>query len=157
MRERYDRKYPFQIVTNQHLIQQGYKILSTSGFTNRLMYSRYVDQDKTFGRIRRGGFDVVMIDREERLIGAEVKPEFSLNEFQRALGEVIFHLTSPFWKSRVDEAMIIMPLNNSGNPKLMMSKKRLLQHFTYVLESCRKRGYHVSMKFLSVPCRIAHF
>src|SRR3989442_9158529 len=96
MQEWYDGKCPFQIAVNQHLIQQGYTIISTSAFSNRLKYSRYINQDKTIGQIRSGGFDTVMYDKEERLIGAEVRPELSLKEFQRSLGKVIVHLTSAF-------------------------------------------------------------
>jgi hypothetical protein len=154
MRERYVGKCPFQIVVNQHLIHQGYTIIFTSSFTNRLRYSRYLDDDKTLGQIRCGGFDTVMYDKEECLIGAEVKPEFSWNEFQRALGQVIAH---PFWRSRVEEGMIIMPLNRFGDTNSVMRKKKLIEHFTSVLENCGRRGYHVSMKYLAVPCKIVNF
>src|SRR3989442_1153853 len=78
MQERYDGKCRFQIVVNQNVIQQGYTIISTSAFSNRLKYSRYIDENKTIGQIRSGGFDTVMYDKEERLIGAEVRPEPSL-------------------------------------------------------------------------------
>jgi hypothetical protein len=47
-------------------------------------------------------FDTVVFT-EERLIGVEVKPEFSLTEFQHALGEVIKHLLGKFWRIRIEE------------------------------------------------------
>ena len=147
MRERYVGKYPFQIIVNQHLIQQGYTIISTSGFSNRIKYSRYVDEGKTFGQIRGAGFDVVMFDRDERLIGAEVKAELSWNEFQRAFGEVAVNLTIPYWQSRVEEGMIIMPINRLADDRTS-AREELMEQIENALENSLLRDYHVSMKYL---------
>jgi len=151
MKERYVGTCPFQITANQYLIYQGYKIHSTSAFSYRKKFARYIDEDKTFGKIRScGGFDTVVFT-EERLIGVEVKPEFSLTEFERALGEVIKHLISKFWSIRIEEGMIVMPFNNLGTPKVMMSKKRLKEEMGYTLAKC---GYPISLNLLPVPCKI---
>lgn len=126
MRERYVGTCPFQIVANQHVIQQDYTIISTSAFSKRAKYSRYIDGDKTYGQKRScGGFDIVMYDKEYMIYGVEVKPEFSLNEFERALGAVIRHLTDQFWSSRVEQGMIVMPCNNHDDCKTMIKKKKL--------------------------------
>jgi hypothetical protein len=80
-----------------------------------------------------------------------VKPEFSLTEFERALGEVIKHLLSKFWRIRIEEGMIVMPFNNLGTPKVMVSKKRLQEEMGYTLAKC---GYPISLNLLPVPCKI---
>jgi hypothetical protein len=158
MRERYVGTCPFQIVVNRHLVQQGYTIISTSAFASRQRYSRYVDEDKTIGQVRSAGFDVVIYNKEKQcFIGAEVKPELSWNEFQRALGQVIVHLVDPDWRRRVHEGMIIMPLNRLCDSKIMAKKKELLKRFTRTLANCRRHGYRVSIKYLSVPSRIVQF
>jgi hypothetical protein len=82
-----------------------------------------------------------MYDKRGCLIGAEVKPELSWNQFQHALGQVIVQLTNPFWMSRVDEGMIIMPFNSSGDSKTIRRMTKLMDQFTYVLKNCSRRGY----------------
>ncbi|HYT41094.1 MAG TPA: hypothetical protein VEP90_01995 [Methylomirabilota bacterium] len=107
MKERYVGTCPFQTTANQYLIYQGYKIHSTSAFSHRKKFARYIDEYKTFGKVRScGGFDTVVFT-EERL-----KPEFSLTEFERALGEVIKHLLSKYWRIRIEEGMIVMPFRD---------------------------------------------
>ena len=150
MKERYVGTCPFQITANQYLIYQGYKIHSTSAFSYRKKFARYIDEEKTFGKIRScGGFDTVVFT-EERLIGVEVKPEFSLTEFERALGEVIKHLLSKYWSIRIEEGMMVMPYSTFGTPKVMMSKK-LQEEIDYTLANC---GYPISLNLLPVPCKI---
>ena len=127
MRERYFGNCPFQIVVNQHLIHQGYSIISTSAFSNRNRYCLYVDEEKTIGQIRSGGFDIIIFDKAKRLIGAEVKPELSWNEFQRALGAILVNITSVFGQSRVEEGMIIMPINNLDDDRTL-ARKQLIEH-----------------------------
>jgi hypothetical protein len=78
-----------------------------------------VEERTVVGKIRScGGFDTVVFT-EERIIGVEVKPEFSLTEFERALGEVIKHLISEYWSIRIEEGIIVMPYNNLGTSKVM--------------------------------------
>ena len=110
-----------------------------------------VEERTVVGKIRScGGFDTVVFT-EERIIGVEVKPEFSLTEFERALGEVIKHLISEYWSIRIEEGMIVMPYNNLGTSKVMMSKKRLQGEMRYTLANC---GYPISLNLLPVPCKI---
>jgi hypothetical protein len=52
-------------------------INSTHVGPNSKKFARYIDEDKTFGKIRScGGFDTVLFT-DERLIGVEIKPDFS--------------------------------------------------------------------------------
>jgi hypothetical protein len=80
-----------------------------------------------------------------------VKPEFSLTEFERALGEVIKHLISRFWSCRIEEGMIVMPYSRLGTPNVMMSKKRLREEIDCTLTKC---GYPISLNLLPVLCKI---
>jgi hypothetical protein len=90
---------------------------------------------------------------QSAIYGVEIKPEFSLTEFERALGEVIKHLISKLWSIRIEEGMIVMPYGNLGTPKVMMSKKRLREEIDYTLTKC---GYPISLNLLPVPCKIYH-
>ena len=73
----------------------------------------------------------------------EVKPEFSCIEFKHALGQIIVDLM--FNPRQVDQAMIIMPHKNAPIEDSLKNK------FDHVIRNC---GHPVSMKYLSLPCKI---
>lgn len=146
VRYRYDGTFPIIYLVILHLMSQDFRIMSTCAFVNMRKYPRYLG---LLGRIRKnGGFDIIAyhkLDAKELPIGIEVKPELSYIEFKHALGQTIADLT--FAVGSVREAMIIMPHKNLAAEDPLKSK------INHVLNNCEA---HVSVKYLSIPCRYYH-
>jgi hypothetical protein len=140
IRYRYTGSFPIMYLVIMHLKSQGFVVISTSAFTNRNRYPRYVEE---LGKIRKGGFDIIIFDGQDRFIGVEVKPEFSYIEFKHALGQTITDLM--FNAHLVDQAMIIMPHKNVAIEESLKGK------FNHVLKNC---GHPISVKYLPLRCRI---
>lgn len=60
------------------------------------------------------------------------------------------NLTSVFWQARVEEGMIIMPINNLNDDR-MFARKQLIEQINSRLSYC-VLPFRVSMKYISVTC-----
>ncbi|HMH10765.1 MAG TPA: hypothetical protein VK553_08660, partial [Candidatus Nitrosopolaris rasttigaisensis] len=60
-------------------------------------------------------------------------------------------------RSRVDEGIIIMPLDSLDDRISILRNRELLEQFAYALENCGGCGNYVSMKCLSARSKIVQF